>query len=111
VEVIRRTTWEETANSALGTQLGLPPLSYIQLPGGRTWSKRTAVRQWVTANPLRPVIWADDDPLIRRCRKWLHRLQPHSLIVNPEKAVGITPADIEAIDQFLRGSASIKGQV
>lgn len=69
------------------------------------------MRQWVTANPLRPVIWADEDPLIRRCRKWLHRLQPHSSIVNPEKAVGITPADIEAIDQFLRGSASIKGQV
>jgi hypothetical protein len=49
-----------------------------------------ASSRWVTANPLRPVIWADDDPRIRRCRKWLRTLQPESLIVNPEKAIGLS---------------------
>ena len=78
-------------------------MPYIELPRGRAWSQRTAVRQWVAANPLRPIIWADDDPLIRRCRKWLRTLQPKSLILDPEKAVGLTPGDIEAMRRFLDG--------
>jgi len=101
VEEIWRTIWAEKANSHLAAQLGLPPLLYIQLPGGRMWSKRTAVRQWVATNPRRPVILADADPLIRRCRKWRHRLQPESLIVNPDKAVGLTPAHVDTIRLFV----------
>ena len=101
LEVIWLTTWEERANSALGAQLGLPPLPYLPLPGGRRWSKRTAVRQWVAANPLRPVISADDDRRIRLCPKWLRGLQPNSLIINPRKAVGVTPADVDLMSDFL----------
>jgi hypothetical protein len=106
VEVIWLTTWEGTANSSLCAQLGLPPLPYIQLPGGRTWSKRTAVRNWVGANPSRPVIWADDDPRIRLCPRWLRGLQPQSLILNPEKAVGLTPDHLEAMRHFLQEASN-----
>lgn len=103
VEVIWLTTSEERADSALGLQLGLPPRPYIELPGERTRRRRTAVGRWAVANPLRPIIWADDDPLIRRCRKWLRTLQPKSLILDPEKEVGLTPSDIEAMRRFLDG--------
>lgn len=101
------TTWEERANSALGAQLGLPPLSYIQLSSGRTWINWTAVKQWVAANPLRPAIWVDDDPLIRRCSKWLRSPQPNSLLINPEKAVGGSPDHLAAM-LILLGTVSTR---
>ncbi|MHB1525004.1 MAG: HAD domain-containing protein [Candidatus Dormibacteria bacterium] len=103
VEVIWLTTWEDEANLVFGERLGLPTLPYIELPHSRAWSKRIAVSRWVAANPLRPVIWADDDPRIRRCREWLRTLQPQSLIVNPEKAIGLTPEHLDAMRRFLDG--------
>jgi len=103
LEVIWCTTWLENVNLVLGEQLGLPPLPYIELHKSRSWRKRGAVRRWVTDNPLRPVIWVDDDPRTRRCRKWLRDLQPRSLIVNPDKTVGLTPTNIDSISRFLSG--------
>ena len=70
-------------------------------PGNRPWDKRRAIQDWFTEHGVRPLIWVDDDRRIDTSgRPWARRLPP-SLLIRPQKAMGLTPAHLDAMERWL----------
>lgn len=98
-------TWEAEVErpGGLSEQLGWAGMPWLRLPAsGRPWNKRQAIECWLTANGVRPFIWVDDDRrLVSSGRPWARRLPVRSLLIRPEKRIGLTPAHLAAMEKFV----------
>lgn len=120
------TTWADAANGDLRTLLGLPELPVAGRPDGAAgatsraghdslagvtaaapdlltgrWWKLDVVRDRLAREPDRRLVWLDDDlgpqPDVQ---DWV-RAHAECLLVAPDPAVGLSAADLEAVDRFL----------
>ena len=65
------------------------------------WWKLAVARQ--THQPGRRMVWTDDDiAVVPAARAWADAA-PEVLALSPDPAVGLTPADLDRIEDFLRG--------
>ena len=129
-EVQWLTTWGHDANASLRSLLELPELpvagTYDDVDGpvgqpdadgpthasvapaardrltGRWW-KFDVVRRIVRTGEQRRLVWLDDDLRGQDdVRDWMHR-HTTSLLVAPDPRSGLTPAHLDAVEEFLRG--------
>lgn len=95
VEIRWLTTWAHDANRSLRQLLELPEFPVAGEPdyAGAWWKLPCAVR---AAGEKRPLIWTDDDlDYSDTARRWAADLG--TLTIAPDPAVGLTPADLDAI--------------
>ena len=72
---------------------------------GRWW-KFDVVRRLAGDNPRRRLVWTDDDLAIEpEVMAWM-RAHTSSLLIAPDPRHGLTPAHLQAIDQFLSAPAA-----
>ncbi len=123
------TTWGAEANGSLRQVLGLPELPVAgtadepppatpppsgaasalaavtpaaPAPTGRWW-KFDVVRRLVTADPLRPLVWLDDDLVaVDEIRAWT-RARARCLLIAPEPRRGLVQPHLDAVRRFLTG--------
>jgi hypothetical protein len=97
-ELVWATGWEERANDALPTILGLPDDLPVLTFGGRArfgtahW-KLDALDEYADGRPL---AWVDDS-LDESCHSWAAQRSTPTLLVPCEPDVGITDAHVEAL--------------
>jgi len=98
-------TWEGAidAPGGLSEQLGWAGMPWLRLPAeSRPWPKRRAIALWLASHALRPFIWADDDRRMDTSgRPWARKLPVPTLLIRPEKEVGLTPRDVDRIERWL----------
>lgn len=110
VEIRWLTTWEERAQTEIAPLLGLP---HFELAGKRNlktegrWWWKLPIAQAATA-PERALVWTDDDlPGVPEAKRWmLRRFEERggkSMLVSPKFDVGISSAQMDAIEAFLTG--------
>jgi hypothetical protein len=114
-EIRWHSTWQHEA-AAVADALGLPDFAVQPSPEfharrgqrvggaapvGATWWKLGAAERLVDGG--RTLVWTDDDADVQLGRLAEHRLRGMSttLILAPRTDVGLTPADLCAIDAFL----------
>ncbi len=123
VDVRWLTTWEDDANAGLRELLGLPRLPvagrarevHAGNPGphgfvGRTpprpapgWWKLTVARRVADPDPMRPLVWTDDDLRYEQeALAWAEDRPGPRLLVAPQTHVGLTPPQLDAIEEFCR---------
>ena len=91
--------WEEKANEYLPQALGLPgPLPFLTFERavGRSnahW-KLDAIDRY--AGPDRPLAWLDD-AFDGSCHDWAAQRAGPTLLVSTDPAIGLTPADADAL--------------
>lgn len=98
VEVRWLTTWAREANDGLRELLELPAFPVAGEPeyAGAWWKLPCAVR---AAEEDRPLIWTDDDlDASVAARRWAADVGV--LAIAPDPAIGLTPADLDAIRTF-----------
>ncbi|MFH9348702.1 HAD domain-containing protein [Kitasatospora sp. NPDC017646] len=100
------TTWLADANDCLAPRLGLPQLPHVDWPvadeveGGSQlhWKTRTLV-DWAAG---RPFAWVDDE-ITPADRHWIDAHSPgRALLHRVDPRVGLTEADLTALDTWLR---------
>lgn len=110
-EIRWHTTWRQSAQLRLAPVLGLPDWPVAQSPtwlptqrdqAGRWWKTATAHR--VVHSEGRRLIWLDDDIAFERT--WpnsdIHAVFTGDVLaVSPSSALGVSRADLRAIDDFL----------
>lgn len=105
VERIWCSTWQGLVDGerGLSAQLGWAGMPWLRLPpGNRPWDKRRAIQDWFTEHGVRPLIWVDDDRRLDTSgRPWARRLPVPSLLIRPQKAMGLTPAHLDAMERWL----------
>lgn len=131
VEVAWLTTWGYDANDELAELLGLPQLPVAGAPPSRVvasagwadstasthaemagadaadpltgrWWKFDVVRRLHAADPLRPLIWTDDDLAFEpEVMAWM-RAHTRSLLIAPDPMRGLIPQHLRAIDRYLQ---------
>lgn len=130
VDVLWLTTWEEAANESLGPLLGLPelPVASRLRPGGsgraahgfvatragagNRWWKLDVAQQILDGEPLRPLIWTDDDLSWEPgARAWAEQRPSPTLLIAPATDVGLTAEHLAAIEAFCRDYGSEPGTV
>lgn len=98
-------TWEDAVDrvDGLSEQLGWAGMPWLRLPpGSRPWNKRRAIERWLNENGLRPFVWIDDDPrLWSSGRPWVGRLGVPTLLIRPEKRIGLAPHHLEQIERWV----------
>lgn len=111
VELVWLTTWRQDAFDSVGPLMGLEhvgrvlhPLSRVTTFPSITW-KLDSLLADLEDNPS-PFIWADDEIFDLRGQalyalKTLEEDIPH-ILVSPDSNFGITPADIERMQNFVR---------
>ena len=97
------TTWGVDADR-IGAAMGLPPLLVAEEPpmdasAGGPW-KFVAVRAQVERE-RRPFVWVDDEAIPDDADGWLASLDVPGLLVRPDPDLGLSPADLYAVDAFL----------
>ena len=104
VEIRWLTTWGHEANTSLAGELGLPQAEVVGLPGSsQVWWKLPMAQQVHLAEPHRRLVWTDDQ--LQFCPPaldWLDELGGSALGLTPEPTTGLSPADLAAIEEFLR---------
>lgn len=98
VEIRWLTTWAHDANRSLRELLELPefPVAGEPVYAGAWWKLPCAVR---AAEAERPLIWTDDDlDAAVTARRWA--ADTGVLAIAPHPAVGLIPADLDAIRTF-----------
>ena len=105
VDIHWLTTWRDQANTHISPLVGLPTdLPVIEWTRGfrDSWSltgKGLAVEKWVEENPGRPYIWIDDEHARGGAAK-IHLHETH-VIAGPDPATGLTPEQIDIIEQWV----------
>ena len=108
VEIRWLTTWAHEANGPLRDLLGFPnPFEVVGAPGylkGRSssWWK-LPLAQKVYETTLRPLVWIDDDlSRVPEATYWVDTLNAdRTLALSPQTHIGITPEDLECINDFV----------
>ena len=101
VTIVWLTTWRSMANSQIGAWLGwpaLPVLEPLDEPGSVTW-KLERLREHL-AGGSEPFVWIDDH-LDAMANETSNAFAGRHLLVSPDPAVGLTPSDLELVEQFL----------
>jgi hypothetical protein len=103
-------TWEGSVDApgGLSEQLGWAGMPWLRLSAAsRPWPKRRAIAEWLASNGFRPFIWADDDRRMDTSgRPWARRLPVPTLLIRPEKGVGLTPRDVDRIERWIEAIAA-----
>ncbi|MGR7026382.1 HAD domain-containing protein [Geodermatophilus sp. URMC 62] len=115
VEIQWLTTWAGDADRLLAGPMGLPrglrtharagaaPTGFLgALDGASGWWKLAMAREVAEAEPDRRIVWIDDDLAEQAddTGDWL-AAHPHVLVVAPDRAVGLTHAQLDAIEAWL----------
>ena len=111
VSVVWATSWEDAANTVFAPAVGLPqfPVAVSSSEHPPSWGQvsRGELAFWkgdilAALYPRRPLVWIDDMAASHRDNVWRHPDDDeHTLVVVPDPATGITPADMAAVDEFL----------
>lgn len=106
-EVRWLTSWDEDANTCFAPAVGLPEFHVHPEPirgGLHGWWKETVVCHHLYETPRR-VVWLEDEatdvPAVRRV---LEADPSRGLVIVPDPRVGLTVADCDRVDVFLRQS-------
>ncbi|WP_169809263.1 HAD domain-containing protein [Actinomadura chibensis] len=117
-ELVWATSWMDEANECIAPCLGLPQLPIVTWPdtpaieeqdarNGLHWKTRTLVA-WAAG---RPFAWLDDE-ITDNDRTWVSAHHPGQALlhrVNPKR--GITPADYQALTEWLQEIATAASDV
>ncbi len=97
-------SWEHEIEG-LSRDIGWPGMPWLPLPATtRGWSKCAALRDWQAQHPHRPLCWIDDDPrVLSSGRRWARTLAVPTLLLRPQKRVGLTPHHIGRIAAWCAG--------
>lgn len=104
VEIVWATTWNDLANRCIGPLVGFPKLPVLHydwqnLPwDDRGCGKLPCVS--AAAGQHRPLVWIDDDHGQHDFAWADERIGP-TLLITPSPALGLTPAHIAEIKEFL----------
>jgi hypothetical protein len=94
--------WEDRANDHLPMILGVSKLPYLQFDGraqfGTAHWKLDALEEYAGERPL---AWVDDS-LDRSCYEWSEGRTAPTLLVPTESDVGLTDAQVEAMEAWVR---------
>ena len=66
---------------------------------GGPW-KFAAVRAQV-GHERRPFVWVDDEAIPDAADEWLRSIDVPGLLVRPDPDLGLTPADLDAVEAFV----------
>ncbi|MEX5718573.1 HAD domain-containing protein [Geodermatophilus maliterrae] len=115
VEIQWLTTWTTDADRLLAAPMGLPrglktharadtaPTGFLaSLDGASGWWKLALAREVAESEPDRRIVWIDDDLAEQAADTgdWL-AAHPHVLVVAPDRAVGLTHAQLDEIEAWL----------
>ncbi len=117
VELHWLTTWTEDADRLLAEPMGLPrglrthsrdaaPTGYAAASRGSAgWWKLAHAREVAEAEPGRRIVWIDDDlaDATLGAGDWLLANQ-QVLVVAPDLLTGLTHAELDAIEGWIRGA-------
>lgn len=114
VERIWCSTWQGMVDgdNGLSVQLGWPGMAWLRLPpGDRPWDKRRAIEGWFAEHgEAQPFIWADDDRRLDLSgRPWVGRLSVPSLLIRPQKNIGLTSDHLNAMERWLSQFGALCG--
>jgi hypothetical protein len=104
VDVRWHSTWRSAAVTDLAPALGLP---HIPISVAPEWTNRTRGQWWKAPAALRALaagrrlIWTDDDLDYFGDEVAAVRERPDALLIGPDPAVGLRPADLDAIAAFV----------
>lgn len=105
-DLVWATTWMADANEVIAPLLGLPELPMVDWPDsaeehdGPHWKPRGLVR-WAAG---RPFVWVDDE-ITDADEDWVATHHPgRALLCRVEAAQGITNADLNTIDSWLKAT-------
>ncbi|GAA1677434.1 HAD domain-containing protein [Glycomyces endophyticus] len=111
-QLVWATTWEDDANTVVAPRLGLPLLPVVRWPEPTPadeledqwfnlhWKTRTLVA-WAAG---RPFVWVDDE-ITEADEDWVEKHHPgRALLHRVEPAQGITYADLNTIDTWIRAT-------
>lgn len=111
-QLVWATTWENEANIEVAPRLGLPPLPVVHWPEPTSsgeledqwfnlhWKTRTLVA-WAAG---RPFVWVDDE-ITNADKDWVATHHPgRALLHRVQAAQGISNADLDTIDTWLKAS-------
>jgi len=117
VEVVWATTWQEHANTYFAPILGIPPLP-VGVRGDE--EDEWGPGEWKSVRlaagfPGRPLLWVDDMPPVRAGYQLEELRKPNDRALTlmqwvRDPAVGITPADVTEMDQWLMLASTEDGQ-
>ncbi|MBO3089486.1 HAD domain-containing protein [Cellulomonas dongxiuzhuiae] len=116
VEVVWLTTWHQDAVDVLSPAIGLDPFSVADERSdgpslaahpenalGLTWWKEAAARVHLMQRRSSAFVWTDDELAVGRTE--VHSWAPgRKLLLAPEPHLGLTVADLSAIEAFVRPS-------
>ncbi|MGW0981705.1 hypothetical protein ACWD33_12855 [Streptomyces xiamenensis] len=105
-ELVWGTTWQDEANSFIGTVLGLPPLPHVHFgPVPFLAAPRAAPLHWKTRTLLayagrRPFAWVDDEPTDADTVFVRERHPAPALLHGVDPARGLGGADFTALAEW-----------
>lgn len=91
-ELVWATTWEHTANVAIGPKIGLPELPVVEFDFVQDQDSK--VPGIVRFTQGRPFVWLDDDAT--DYDRELLEQNPKGLLIDIDHRVGLTPEHLEA---------------
>ena len=97
-EIVWASTWEHSANVAVGPLLGLPLLGVVEFGNDRvgdTW-KLPAVSERAGDRPL---VWIDDE-LYEDAQSWSRARDAPTLLVRPLASDGFTKSNFRSVVKF-----------
>lgn len=96
------TTWQNDANTFVAPAFGLPqfPVGARALGLSDYYYKERAAL--LAIDEGRPLVWTDDDAMRLIVKEEIRNSGVPHLLIEPDPTVGLTPADLDAIDAFLR---------
>jgi hypothetical protein len=101
-ELVWASGWEDRANDHLPGILGVPELPYLTFEGravfGTAHWKLEALEEYARKRPL---AWIDDS-LDDSCYEWAEERSEPTLLVPTESDVGLTEAQVEALESWVR---------
>ena len=100
-DVDGRSTAQGDPDPQAGAHASVAPAAPDRLTG--RWWKFDVVRRLVRADPLRRLVWIDDDLAGQReVREWMRR-EARCLLIAPAPRSGLTPDQLRSVQEFLGG--------